>query len=152
MERLPGELLLRIFHPLDHRSLAAARQVCRKWKAVASDDALWSNLFKERWGGDRATTSYAPNDSKSWKDVYIVQDRCHRFGVGTKIIREGSDYYLIHQGEIRRFLGTSQPIAGVEGRAARRDDEERASAISDRILFFLGDLETVCTAAKRVRM
>lgn len=33
MERLPAELLLRIFHPLDHRSLAAAHQ---GWSSLLS--------------------------------------------------------------------------------------------------------------------
>ncbi|KAJ8513797.1 hypothetical protein OPV22_004231 [Ensete ventricosum] len=87
MERLPGELCLKIFHLLDHRSLAAAPQVCRKWRVLASDDALWSNLFKERWGADSAAF-YAPTDPKSWKDVYIVQHRCDRFGLGLRIITE----------------------------------------------------------------
>lgn len=54
--------------------------VCRKWKLMASDDALWENLFKERWGEDHATF-YAPNGSKSWKQVYEVQDRCDRVGL-----------------------------------------------------------------------
>lgn len=25
-------------------------EVCRKWNSLASDNILWSNLFKERWG------------------------------------------------------------------------------------------------------
>ncbi|THU74797.1 hypothetical protein C4D60_Mb04t37210 [Musa balbisiana] len=151
MERLPGELCLKIFHLLDHRSLAAAPQVCRKWRVLASDDALWSNLFKERWGGDCAAF-YAPSDPKSWKDVYIVQHRCDRFGLGLRIITEGNDYYLIHQGEIQKYLGMRNlsnescddvaPLQGVE---------EHHSGIPDRILCFLGDLEAACAAAKRLQ-
>ncbi|XP_065036144.1 uncharacterized protein LOC103982336 [Musa acuminata AAA Group] len=94
----------------------------RKWRVLASDDALWSNLFKERWGGDCAAF-YAPVDPKSWKDVYIVQHRCDRFGLGLRIITEA-------------------PLQGIE---------EHHSGIPDRILFFLGDLEAACAAAKRLQ-
>lgn len=55
-------------------------KVCQKWKTLAGEDGLWLNLFKERWGEDQATF-YAPVDSKSWKDVYEVQDRCDRVGL-----------------------------------------------------------------------
>ena len=55
-------------------------EVCKKWKVLALDDNLWSTLFKERWGGDRAEF-YAPAGSKSWKGVYEVQDRCDRIGL-----------------------------------------------------------------------
>lgn len=41
---------------------------------------LWLNLFRERWGEDDAAF-YAPAGSKSWKDVYEVQDRCGRVGL-----------------------------------------------------------------------
>ena len=47
---------------------------------LASDNILWSNLFKERWGEDRAAF-YAPTGLKSWKDVYEAQDRCDRVGL-----------------------------------------------------------------------
>lgn len=56
--------------------------VCRKWKRLASEDAMWSRLFADRWGA-RSAQFYAPplDGSKSWKDVYEVQDRCDRIGV-----------------------------------------------------------------------
>lgn len=81
-------------------------------------------------------------------------DTALNYRSGVKIIREGSDYYLIHGGEILKFLGTGRPTPrdGISSKAESRGEEERASAISDRILFFLGDLETAFTAAKRVRM
>ncbi|KAJ8465393.1 hypothetical protein OPV22_027945 [Ensete ventricosum] len=47
-------------------------KVCREWRRLASDDELWSELFKTRWGSDFAA-SYAPRGSKSWKDVYAVR-------------------------------------------------------------------------------
>lgn len=47
---------------------------------LASDNKLWSNLFVERWGGDKAAF-YAPDNSKPWKNVYEVQDRCDRIGL-----------------------------------------------------------------------
>ncbi|KAF2299362.1 hypothetical protein GH714_031716 [Hevea brasiliensis] len=68
-------------------------KVCKKWKVLASDNVLWSNLFQDRWGGDRAAF-YAPVDSKLWKHAYEVQDRCDRIGLGLKIIREGGDTIL----------------------------------------------------------
>ncbi|XP_051143137.1 F-box/WD repeat-containing protein pof10-like [Andrographis paniculata] len=141
MEGLPTDLCLKIFQWLDHQNLAAAQLVCRKWRALASDDALWSDLFKERWGIDRATF-YAPLDSKSWKDVYIVQDRCDRVGLGLKIIREGDEYFLVHQGEIQRHLGSrraeSQPFDSVD-----------CPSLLDKILFFVGDMESASIQAKR---
>ncbi|KAJ0971093.1 hypothetical protein J5N97_019052 [Dioscorea zingiberensis] len=146
MVRLPGELCLKIFHFLDHQTLATSIQVCRKWKALASDDSLWYGLFMKRWGEDSASF-YAPQGTKSWKDVYIVQDRCDRYGVGLKIIREGSDYYLIHQGEIERYLGGSSVRDGNGGQQQCLE-----SGISDRILFLIGDLEVACADAKRIRM
>ncbi|AQK43509.1 OsFBX59 - F-box domain containing protein expressed [Zea mays] len=94
MDGLPRELCVKIFHLLDHQSLASSPQVYRKWRALTSDDELWRKLFNDRWGAD-AAAFYAPEGSKSWKDVFAVQDRCDRYGLGVRIIREGKDYYLI---------------------------------------------------------
>ncbi|PHT96717.1 hypothetical protein BC332_34360 [Capsicum chinense] len=47
---------------------------------LGSENSLWCDLFIERWGSDQATF-YAPDDSKSWKHVYMVQDRCDRNGL-----------------------------------------------------------------------
>ncbi|XP_011075931.1 uncharacterized protein LOC105160310 [Sesamum indicum] len=163
MESMPTDLCLKIFCWLDHQNLAAAQLVCRKWRDLASDDMLWSNLFKERWGIDRSTF-YAPENSKSWKDVYIVQDRCDRVGLGLKIIREGDDYFLVHQGQIQRHLGSRQPESqifgsfnwqnGNRGRADSVDEEQpcSSSSILDKILFFIGDMEVASIHAKRSRL
>ncbi|GAB4858533.1 hypothetical protein Ancab_010008 [Ancistrocladus abbreviatus] len=162
MERLPVELYLKIFCLLDHQNLASAQQVCRKWKVLASDNVLWSNLFKERWGEDRAAF-YAPEESNSWKDVYEVQDRCDRVGLGPKIIREGMDYYLIYRGEIQRYLGSrrqrkslnhsctldTQNELNREGTSLERGS---SYGILNKILFFIGDLEVASIEAKRSRM
>ncbi|KAF8768587.1 hypothetical protein HU200_007135 [Digitaria exilis] len=151
MDWLPGELCLKIFQLLDHQSLASAPQVCRKWRALTSDDELWRKLFNDRWGAD-AAAFYAPEGSKTWKDVFIVQDRCDRYGLGVRIIREGKDYYLIYQGEIQRYLGSRQGTDGDAGKdAPRHDAEGDQRQISNRILFFLGDLEAACADAKRVK-
>ncbi|XP_015870001.2 uncharacterized protein LOC107407255 isoform X1 [Ziziphus jujuba] len=166
MERLPVDICLKIFCFLDHQNLATAQQVCRKWKFLASDNNLWSTLFKERWGRDHAAF-YAPVSSKLWKDVYEVQDRCDRIGLGLKIVREGSDYYLVHQGEIQRYLGSRRQRKGVnngsplglkrevigEGSLQEEDsNEESCRGILDKILFFIGDLEVASTEAKRSRV
>ncbi|KAK1304483.1 hypothetical protein QJS10_CPB11g00654 [Acorus calamus] len=148
MERLPTELLsLNIFCLLDHHSLATSIQVCRKWKGLASEDVLWQNLFKKRWGEESASF-YAPVDGvKTWKQVYEVQDRCDRIGVGLRITREGEDYYLVHQGEIQSYLGRrkcrdNECGGGIErGVLAEEDKEKPRSGILDKILFFIGDLE-----------
>ncbi|KAL1309624.1 hypothetical protein HN51_052321 [Arachis hypogaea] len=163
METLPPEICLKVFCFLDHHHLALAQLVCRKWKFIASDNDLWSNLFKERWGGNHAAF-YAPIGSKSWKDVYEVQDRCDRVGVGLKIIREGSDYYLVHQGEIQRHLGSRKNQEHVNGRSSHtfcsENDfigegsliqERSRRGILDKILFFIGDLEVASAGAKRRR-
>ncbi|KAI3720565.1 hypothetical protein L2E82_31554 [Cichorium intybus] len=163
MDNLPADLCMKIFCLLDHQDLVTAQQVCRKWKVFASENDLWSNLFKQRWGIDRAIF-YAPVDSKSWKDVYAVQDRCDRVGLGLKIIREGDDYFLIHQGEIQRHLGSRTLQLGTDDASTSSDatrytgDElvtgrhDRQMGILDRILFFIGDLETASAPAKRGRL
>ncbi|XP_004502698.1 uncharacterized protein [Cicer arietinum] len=131
---------------------------------MASDNALWSNLFKERWGGEHAAF-YAPIGSKPWKEVYEVQDRCDRVGLGLKIIREGSDYYLVHQGEVQRYLGSRKNPRQVTGHncpnfSSERDltgessfpEEKSCRGILDKILFFIGDLEVASADAKRSRV
>ncbi|KAF0933845.1 hypothetical protein E2562_019298 [Oryza meyeriana var. granulata] len=151
MDGLPGELCLKIFHLLDHQSLASAPQVCRKWSSLTSDDELWRKLFNDRWGAD-AAAFYAPEGSKTWKDVFVVQDRCDRYGLGVRIIREGSDYYLIYQGEIQRYLGSRQHVSCDGKDVPKQSAEDEQRQISDRILFFLGDLEAACADAKRVKV
>ncbi|GMI75584.1 hypothetical protein HRI_001227700 [Hibiscus trionum] len=158
MERLPSDICLRIFCFLDHQNLAAALQVCRKWKVLASDNILWSNLFKDRWGVDQAAF-YAPDPihSTSWKHVYETQDRCDRVGLGLKIIREGGDYFIVHQGKIQRHLGSGLKRKGVEGCGSSTSKqelnaEEPRRGILDKILFFLGDLEAASDDAKRGRL
>lgn len=74
---------------------------------------------------------------------------------GVRIIREGKDYYLIYQGEIQRYLGSRQDTDGDGGgkdtapQDAEAEDKQRQ--ISNRIIFFLGDLEAACADAKRVK-
>ncbi|XP_062219936.1 uncharacterized protein LOC133919534 [Phragmites australis] len=150
MDELPGELCLKIFHLLDHQSLAAAPQVCRKWRTLTCDDELWRKLFDDRWGADTAAF-YAPEGSRSWKDAFVVQDRCDRYGLGVRIIREGSDYYLIYQGEIQRYLGSRQDTDCDGKNAPRQNTEDEQRQVFDRILFFLGDMEAACADAKRVK-
>jgi hypothetical protein len=41
---------------------------------------LWRKLFNDMWGAD-AATFYALEGSKTWKDVFVVQDRCDRYGL-----------------------------------------------------------------------
>ncbi|KAJ4712401.1 F-box-like protein [Melia azedarach] len=161
MDKLSEDLCLKIFWFLDQQNLATAQQVCRKWKVIASDNMLWSNLFKERWGEDRAEF-FAPPESKAWKNVYEVQDRCDRVGLGLRIIREGVDYYLVHQGEIQLHLGSRRQRKGLDSsplnskedfeRESSMEEESSSQGILDRILFFIGDLEVASTDAKRSRL
>jgi hypothetical protein len=81
-------------------------------------------------------------------------DRAAFFLRGVRIIREGKDYYLIYQGEIQRYLGSRQDTDtdGDCGKdAPRQDAGDEHRQISNRILFFLGDLEKACADAKRVK-
>ncbi|CAK7324240.1 unnamed protein product [Dovyalis caffra] len=161
MERLPADLCLKIFCWLDHQNLATAQQVCKKWKFLASDNKLWSNLFKERWGEDGAAF-YEPDESKTWKGVFEVQDRGDRVGLGLKIIREGDDYYLVHQGQIHRYLGSRRQRTSTDhcplnskGKLVGDEslkEEEPSRGILDQMLFFIGDLEVASTDAKRSRV
>ncbi|XWS50301.1 hypothetical protein CRYUN_Cryun12cG0076500 [Craigia yunnanensis] len=104
------------------------------------------------WGVDQAAFC-APNpiDSRSWKDVYETQDRCDRVGLGLKIIREGGgDYFLVHQGQIQRYLGSRRKRKGVKdcpcsSKPELRVEEslnveEPCQGILDNIHFFLGYL------------
>lgn len=158
MERLPLELCFKILRLLDHQNLAAAQQVCKKWKELASENILWCNLFKARWGGSHAAF-FAPCTSKCWKDVYEVQDRCDRVGLGLKIVREGNEYYLVHQGEIQRRLGSRKGGNGTNdldnvkrGFMGEGSLEEPRLGISDKMLFFIADLEFASREAKRSRI
>ncbi|XVF51053.1 hypothetical protein PTKIN_Ptkin04bG0153300 [Pterospermum kingtungense] len=157
MERLPADICLKIFCFLDHQDLATALQVCRKWKVLASDNMLWSKLFRERWGNDQAAPN-PPIHSTSWKHVYETQDRGDRVGLGLKIIREGGDYFLVHQGQIQRYLGSRRKRKpGVEDSASSSKpelnvEEQPCRGILDKILFFLGDLEAASADAKRGRV
>ncbi|KAL5658540.1 hypothetical protein ACJX0J_031703, partial [Zea mays] len=47
---------------------------------VLASQTFFSKLFNDRWRAD-ATAFYAPEGSKSWKDVFAVQDRCDRYGL-----------------------------------------------------------------------
>nr|GMC68289.1 F-box protein SKIP31-like [Ipomoea batatas] len=148
MERLPSELCLKILRLLDHHNLAAAQLVCRRWKALGSEESLWCDLFKERWGLYHAAF-YAPTGSRSWKDTYAVQDRCDRVGLGLKIIREGDDYYLIHGGEIQRHLGKKRDESSSNTAKSVEEEEKPGLGMLDKILFFIGDLESATMQAKR---
>jgi hypothetical protein len=79
---------------------------------------------------------------------------------GLKIIREGGDYYLVHQGEIQRHLGSRRQRKGTsnctlntkgEFNDEGSQEEESRRGILDKILFFIGDLEVASTDAKRCR-
>lgn len=63
---------------------------------------------------------------------------------GLKIIREGDDYFLVHQGQIQRCLG-SRGQEFVE-------EEQPCLGIMDKILFFIGDMETASSHVKRHRL
>ncbi|KMZ68224.1 hypothetical protein ZOSMA_246G00160 [Zostera marina] len=134
----------------------------RGWSRLACDDTLWFDLFHHRWRSE--TSKFLSLPTASWKHIYQVQDRCHRYGTGLKIVREGTDYFLINQGQIQRCLG-SAPIkrsrvnssinanAEVDGEQKNHDTN-----IADTILFLIGDLETAtakvsCSSAnsKRIR-
>ncbi|XP_057522248.1 uncharacterized protein LOC130802305 [Amaranthus tricolor] len=152
MEELPVELCLKIFCFLDYQNLSVAQQVCRKWNVLGSDNDLWANLFKERWGETRSEF-HTPVESKTWKEVFEVQDRCDRVGLGLKIIREGVDCYLVYQGEVKRHLCSrrqrkQQNEHNQEGSRVGRP----SYGILEKILFFIGDLEVASNEAKRSRL
>lgn len=70
-----------------------------------------------------------------------------------KIIREGVDYYLVHQGEIQRHLGSRRQRKRDDICPSNSTEEEKSSqGILDRILFFIGDLEVASADAKRGRL
>ena len=78
---------------------------------------------------------------------------------GLKIIREGGGYFLVHQGQIQRYLGSRRKRKGVKDCPSSSkpelrveetlDMEEPCRGILDKILFFLGDLEAASADAKR---
>ncbi|KAK9291436.1 hypothetical protein L1049_019383 [Liquidambar formosana] len=177
MERLPLDLCHKIFCLLDHQNLATAQQgrfidEVRNWVNVKFlihgsgrcwPQRIFYGLTYSRRGGEEIMPAfYAPIGSKPWKDVYEVQDRCDRVGLGLKIIREGGDYYLVHQGEIQRHLGSRRKRKGTNSSplSSKRDfigeesleGEQPCLGILDKILFFLGDLEAASIDAKRTRV
>lgn len=82
---------------------------------------------------------------------------------GLKIIREGGDYYLVHQGEIQRYLGSRRKSkratscslntkGELRGDEFMKHEESCCGGILDKILFFIGDLEVASADAKRSRI
>ncbi|KAA8540073.1 hypothetical protein F0562_026765 [Nyssa sinensis] len=82
---------------------------------------------------------------------------------GLTIVREGDDYYLVHQGEIQRHLGSRRQQNGVNGcslgserqlieEASVDEEHEPSLGILDKMLFFIGDLEVASIYAKRCRL
>ncbi|XP_054788701.1 uncharacterized protein LOC129294391 isoform X2 [Prosopis cineraria] len=79
---------------------------------------------------------------------------------GLKIIREGRYYYLVHQGEIQRCLGSRRNSEEARSLICHSDGLEReftgetgsCLGILDKILFFIGDLEVASADAKRSRV
>ena len=71
---------------------------------------------------------------------------------GLKIIREGGDYYLVHQGEVQHYLGSKRQRKGQANCSFSSNGEEPCLGILDKILFFIGDLEVASTDAKRGRI
>lgn len=55
-DRLPDDLLLRVFACLDSTDLASCARVCRRWANLAWDPSLWTNLtlLGENLSGDKA--------------------------------------------------------------------------------------------------
>jgi len=51
---LPLELSTRIFSYLEARDLCTAAQVCKRWKEVSEDDALWKAVYVRAFGGVKA--------------------------------------------------------------------------------------------------
>lgn len=174
METLPTDLCQRIFCLLDFQYLAVAQQVCRNWRSLATDDELWHNLFIKRWGVDQANF-FSPSYPKTWRMTYEIQDRCDRLGLGLTITCEGSDYYIIYQGEIQRWLGSkktakakykqpdSKTVNDSFGISTVNNPTEGenidilpvkkgpCAGLFDKILFFVGDLECASRQAKRIR-
>ncbi|KAI3924573.1 hypothetical protein MKX01_038013 [Papaver californicum] len=156
MDGLPTDLYLKIFRSLIIRILQQLNK--QEWKHLATENILWCNLFKERWGDDQAAF-YAPTESKTWKNMYEVQDRCDRVGLGLKIIREGGDYYLVHQGDIQRYLGSRNDKKGVNDHSKCErgpitserlcEEDQPCLSILDKIRFFMDDLEMATSDAKR---
>nr|DAD17997.1 TPA_asm: hypothetical protein HUJ06_019460 [Nelumbo nucifera] len=80
---------------------------------------------------------------------------------GLKFVREGDDYYLVHQGEIQRHLGSRKSRKGATGNSNLKREfigeipsgaEEPCLGILDKILFFIGDLEVASRDIKRTRL
>lgn len=69
---------------------------------------------------------------------------------GLKIIREGDDYYLIHGGEVQRHLGRKRDGCSSNTNTAKTAEEEKGPCLGmlDKILFFIGDLESATMKAK----
>ncbi|KAK3004181.1 hypothetical protein RJ639_019660 [Escallonia herrerae] len=90
------------------------------------------------------------------QNLATAQQVANFVSTGLKIIREGDDCYLIHQGEIQRHLGSRTQKRKSGGLfcsdADFTDREDPCSGILDKMLFFLGDLEAASGHAKRSRL
>ncbi|BBN03908.1 hypothetical protein MPTK1_3g00550 [Marchantia polymorpha subsp. ruderalis] len=161
MDKLPIELIQRIFTLLDYRPLASAAKVCRSWRRLSDQEELWKSLYKKRWGSTKAAkVGLDISASQSWKSAYEIQDRWDRVGEEMTIVREGNDYFLAQKGLLLRFLGSrSSKTKDVRPKCAtpvpRQDTNPRkratncsesgvrssAPGLLDKLIHFVADMD-----------
>lgn len=87
LEHLKDNFLLRrIFSFLNHRKLAAASSVCRIWRQIASEPALWQRLYRLRFktlvemdvlpnpACSKVKSSYASKENdRDWRKLFDVK-------------------------------------------------------------------------------
>ncbi|KAI8929995.1 quinon protein alcohol dehydrogenase-like superfamily [Entophlyctis helioformis] len=65
--RLPDEILIHVLSNLEHDELQHATAVCKRWKAVVSDEQCWRSAFANYFG----TLPLRRIAARSWRSEYV---------------------------------------------------------------------------------
>ncbi|KAG8373793.1 hypothetical protein BUALT_Bualt11G0062100 [Buddleja alternifolia] len=135
-------------------------QVCRKWRGLASDDTLWSNLFKKDGGLIMLHFMLLQILTRGKMSTSFKTVVTNRIVIGVEDNKRRRMIIISFQGQIQRHLGSRQQESrafnlenGITGGEECKDEEEgQCSSILDKILFFIGDMESASVHAKRSRL
>ncbi|XP_064650003.1 F-box/WD repeat-containing protein 5-like [Lineus longissimus] len=100
-QKLPDDILLKIFTYLQAQQLLVISQVCRSWSRVAYDELIWKDLFYRYWKIKRSIPM-AP-DKYSWREEF-QRLYAHTPLLESEVIKQHTDQVLhvsfSHNGEM----------------------------------------------------
>jgi hypothetical protein len=111
LSALPPELALHLLSFLDLHSILACLAVCKSWRMLAGDNAVWRGLFERMgqkgWGVDltRARVEMRRRSDLDWLKKERTRDREHGMASLTHVIEGWSRRRLSSQTQaiVRRY-------------------------------------------------